>query len=185
MDRGGATGKTANMKRKVVLLMLVVFFGVIAGLSLLGQWSMGEEGVSGDTLLIEVAEKYGIPLEEIYEYWKIPRDLSPRASVSEARVIAGFSTGNFKTWVGTRSNHEELIEEEVHTDAATAEIKGSDTLKMISEKYNVPLESIYSKWKISNLVSADTPLKEVRDGYGISMEDFKAWVAAESQKKRP
>lgn len=173
-----------KIKGKVVLIMLAAFLGTIAASSFLGQWSMSsEEGVSGDSLLIEVAEKYQIPLEEIYEYWKIPREISPHSSVADARVIAGFSTGAFKAWVAMRTPREELKKaEEANHVESMVEIRGALTLRQISDTYNIPLDAIYEKWKFSKLVSPDTSLKELKDGYGFSMEDFKAWVASERKK---
>ncbi len=171
-------------KKTVITIMLVSFLGTIVVANLLGFWSMSvEEGVSGDTLLIEVSKKYQIPLEEIYAYWKIPSNVSPRATVSEAKAVAGFSTGQFKAWVAARTAVPELKQvEEVVTSELTLEIKGSTTLQQISDTYKIPLDVIFTKWKLSKMISPNTPLKELKDGYGFTMEEFKAWVA-ETRKK--
>lgn len=167
-------------KKAIISLMLFTFLGIIATANGLGYWELTSEvGVSGDSLLIEVAETYQIPLEEIYSYWKIPSTISPRAAISEAKDAAGFSTGQFKAWAASKTAIADLQQsEEVVTSVLSLEIKGSATLQQISDNYNIPLDLIYSRWQINKMISPHTPLKELKDGYGFALEDFKSWVAA-------
>lgn len=160
-------------------MMLITFLGTVATANLLGFWTLStESGVSGDSLLIEVAESYQIPLEEIYAYWNIPTSLSPRATVSDAKEIAGFSTGKFKAWAAERTAVEKFKQvEEAVSSELTLEIVGSTTLQQISNTYKIPLEHIYEKWHFKSIIPPGTSLKELKDGYGFTMEEFKAWVA--------
>jgi hypothetical protein len=82
-----------------IFISLFLFIGVLWTGQVFGFWQLKSGEIGGDTLIIEVSNRYGIPLESIYETWNIPAHVSPRADLAEARDEAGFSIGRFKIWV--------------------------------------------------------------------------------------
>ncbi len=60
-------------------------------------------------------------------------------------------------------------------------IKGYMSMKEISEATGVPEEEFAKKWGVSE-ADLSKPMKEIKDQYGFSPEDVKAWVAEELAK---
>ena len=83
-------------KSFLIVASLLLFFGILGSGQFFGLWQLKNDEIGGDTLIIEVANRYNIPLELIYETWNIPSYISPRAELAEARDEAGFSIGRLK-----------------------------------------------------------------------------------------
>ncbi|MEW6625110.1 MAG: hypothetical protein AB1420_18710 [Bacillota bacterium] len=63
------------------------------------------------------------------------------------------------------------------------DIRGSTTLREISDKYNIPLERIYEVWSLPSNTNANTRIAELMQTAGIEMSEFKQWINSEITKR--
>ena len=54
-------------KPLLIVISLLLFAGVLGTGQVFGFWQLKSDEIGGDTLIIEVANRYNIPLELIYE----------------------------------------------------------------------------------------------------------------------
>ncbi len=170
-----------------VITALLLFIGTIWAGQAMGLWKLKNLDISGETLIIEVSNKYGIPLETIYETWNIPEYVSPRAELAQARDEAGFSIGRFRIWAAAFKNKNELppVESLVGTEQlkdtdAEINISGSTTIRGLSDNFGIPLEDIYRKFSLPESLPTDTTMKELRENYGVELGEIKTWVKIEA-----
>jgi hypothetical protein len=171
-------------KNILITATITTFMGVIfLGLGF-GFWNLiSEDSVTGESLIMEISNKYNIPLETIYSTWDIPEDISPRTPLEDVKELTGLSMGKFKVWVSTYAEGEptdpipmEIDHEEVDYPDAIEGIKGSTTLKDLSRTFNIPLEEIYSNFDLPQTLDENTQLKTLRDEYNVEVSVIKEWV---------
>jgi hypothetical protein len=174
-------------KNILITATITIFLGVIfLGLGL-GFWNLiGEDSVTGESLIMEISNKYNIPLETIYSTWDIPEEVSPRTPLEEVKELTGLSMGKFKVWVSTYAAGEptdpipsEIDHEEIDYPDAIEEIKGSTTLKDLSSTFNIPLEEIYSNFDLPQTLGENTQLKTLRDEYDVKISVIKEWISSQ------
>jgi hypothetical protein len=165
-----------------IFLFLFLFIGVLWTGQVFGFWQLKASEIGGDTLIIEVSNKYGIPLETIYETWNIPPHVSPRADLAEARDEAGFSIGRFKIWVTAfvKENNPASAEfagsDKIETVGDDLNITGAITLQELSYYFGIPRAGINRKFSLPDSLSPNTTVRELREAYDVELGEIKIWL---------
>lgn len=95
-------------------------------------------------------------------------------------VVAGTTAAGSFRWL-MPSLSEAAAEATVETHGAAPDvglIKGYMSMAEISAVYGVPKDEFIARWGVSP-ADFERPMKEVKDAYGFSPDDVKAWVAEE------
>ena len=166
-----------------IIISLFLFFAVLGTGQAFGFWQLKSDEIGGDTLIIEVANRYNIPLELIYETWNIPAHVSPRAELAAARDEAGFSIGRFKIWVTAYvKEHHNLAPAELaalaqlENDAAELNITGAFTLQQLSYYFGIPLAEIQRKFSLPPNLPSHTTIRELREAHDVELGEIKIWI---------
>ncbi len=161
-----------------IITSLFLFIGVLWTGQVFGFWQLKSDEIGGDTLIVEVSNKYGIPLESIYDTWNIPDHISPRAELAEARDEAGFSMGRFKIWVTAfvKENYELAEVGQTKIDEDDFNITGAITLQELSYYFGIPRVEINRKFSLPDSLPPDTTVRELRESYDVEMGDIKIWL---------
>lgn len=172
----------AIKKRLHIITSICLFVGILLIGQVLGFWQLKGHEIGGDTLIMEVSKKYGIPLEAIYETWNIPEYISPKSELGKARDEVGFSIGKFRIWVTAFVENNDLLPVEAlagierTTSDDDINITGSTTIQAVSDMFNIPIENFYKKFSLPESLPKETLLRELRENHGIEMGEIKIWI---------
>ncbi len=165
-----------------IFIALFLFIGVLWTGQVYGFWQLKDDEIGGDTLIIEVSNRYGIPLEIIYETWNIPAHVPPRAELAEARDEAGFSIGRFKIWVTAFVKENNLLASVEFTEVEKTEndadlnITGAITLQELTYYFGIPQAEIFRKFSLPDSLSPDTTVRDLRESYDVELGEIKIWL---------
>ena len=170
-------------KPLLIVISLLLFAGVLGTGQVFGFWQLKSDEIGGDTLIIEVANRYNIPLELIYETWNIPPYISPRAELAEARDEAGFSIGRFKIWVTAYVKEHYNVApselaalEQAEFEGDELNITGAITLQQLSYYFGIPLVEIHRKFSLPPTLSPQTTVRELREAHDVELGEIKIWI---------
>jgi polyferredoxin len=150
--------------------------------------------IKGSTSMKEIASASGIDKEQFIEKWGVS-DADFEKPIKDIKDIYGFSVEDIKTWVASKlslditqylESGDESSATETEKPIATENtsidvsyIKGSTSMKDISEASGITKERFIAKWGVSD-ADFEKPIKDIKDIYGFSVDDLKTWVAEEA-----
>ncbi len=150
--------------------------------------------IKGSASMKEIANTSGIDKEQFINKWGVS-DADFAKPLKDIKDIYGFSVENMKAWVASKLSLDVTQYLESEGESSTTEtkepiaaentgidvsyIKGSTSMKDISETSGIAKERFIVKWGVSDEDFAK-PLKDIKDIYGFSVDDLKTWVVEEA-----
>lgn len=198
-----------TVKRWIVpLIVIVCLFGSVLVGRATGTWQTRGtrltdlsgakvEDIKGSSTLGDVSSAFGIPLPELHTLLGIPSDTSPDTKMKDLERYNEVDVVRNK--VGVRLGIATPFPTSVATPQPSAtqpasgaqpillpasQIKGSMTLKDVSEQCGVPLDVLYKELKLGPDVPATTALKDLGAMVsGLETTQVRDIVAAYQAKK--